>query len=91
MNYITTIEAFNKLSPSIQGGLWPLCKTCSHIAQSHDTHKSQPKENSCNEPKFGQCGECGTWTNKTKCKCTGYDGPKDTIELVELLKLRATL
>jgi len=52
----------------IIGGLWPLCKTCKHIAQEHD-------EGRCGFHGTGQCKECGQWGAKIQCSCTKYDGP----------------
>ncbi len=50
------------------GNLWPLCKNCKHIAQSHDS-------GGCSELTSGQCPTCSTWQDKIPCQCKGYEGP----------------
>jgi len=72
-----TLEEFNKLSPSVRGALWPRCKTCGHIAQGHDNHINEPKNNSCEVIGSGKCECCDNWTDKVQCNCKGYDGPKN--------------
>lgn len=80
-----TLEKFNSLTPSKQSSYWPRCRTCKHIAQSHDTHKSESKSNSCCEVHRGQCELCKTWLVNVRCDCTGYDGPKDVNELIDYI------
>jgi len=51
------------------GMLWPRCKSCGHIAQSHSTG-----ETICGEMVRALCPTCGTW-QKISCQCLIYNGP----------------
>lgn len=48
------------------GHLWPLCKTCGHIAQSHD-------KAGCSESV--RCHHCGAHDSRVRCACKEYNGP----------------
>lgn len=81
MTYPKTVEEFNKLSYSIQGSLWPRCKSCGHIAQEHN-------ESDCGYFKYGgKCPTCHTYQSHImiKCHCKGYDGPRTIEELITYL------
>ena len=82
-----TVEEFEKLSVNMQGALWPLCKSCGHIAQSHDTHilTDGPNEKACCELVSGQCPTCSQHAERIPCKCLGYDGPPHVDALIEYL------
>lgn len=73
-----TVEEFNRLRPEQQGSLWPLCKTCKHIAQEHNA-------DGCDAARYGQCPMCGNWTDHAQCDCKTYDGPKTVEELIAWL------
>lgn len=50
----------------IIGNLWPVCKKCRHIAQSHD-------EAGCTEA--APCPHCGKVDAGLQCSCKEYVGP----------------
>jgi hypothetical protein len=79
-----TEKEWKKKSPEWQGAQWPRCKTCKHIAQSHDSHENEPQHLSCCEHVVQQCPTCDTHGVKIQCQCTGYVGPTFT-ELLESL------
>ena len=57
------------------GNLWPKCKTCGHIAQSHnEPGPNSPNEHSCDETYYGKCPTCGTHGKQFTCQCNGYIG-----------------
>jgi len=56
-------------SPNEIGNLWPRCKDCKHIAQSH----SENGEHICGEDTYQKCPTCGTRA-KFACQCRIYNG-----------------
>lgn len=63
-------------SISVIGSLWPLCKSCGHIAQQHNFHKDDNRTGECcNQMVTRQCEHCGAAGITAKCLCHGYDGP----------------
>jgi hypothetical protein len=55
-------------SISVIGNLWPLCKTCKHVAQEHD-------DDGCKMEHIGKCPTCNTHGVSIRCDCEGYHGP----------------